>query len=62
MFPLMWQDQFNLHEKGTTPVDMRLLIMSLKAIECVCTQEKSNAQSGKKASKKGKKENKQPGT
>jgi hypothetical protein len=59
--PLMWQDQFNLHKKGMTPIDIRLLLMSLKAIERVCTQEKSNAQSNKKASNEGKKGNKQPG-
>jgi hypothetical protein len=35
-----------------TPVDMRLLLRSLEAIEHVCTQEKANAQSGKKASTK----------
>jgi hypothetical protein len=58
----MWQDQLNLHEKGMTPVEMHLLLMSLKAIEHVCTQEKSKAQSGEKASNKGKKGNKQPGT
>jgi hypothetical protein len=62
MCPLTWQDHFNLHNKGMTPVDMRLLLMSLKAIEHVCTQEKSSTQSSKKASNKGKKENKQPGT
>jgi hypothetical protein len=59
---LTWQDQFNLHEKGMTPVNMHLLLMSLKAIERVCMQEKSSAQSGKKASNKGKKGNKRPGT
>jgi hypothetical protein len=36
--------------------------MSLEAIECVCKQEKSNVHSGEKASNKGKKENKKPGT
>ncbi len=41
-----------------TPMDMCLLQMFLEAIECMCTQEKSNAQSGKKASNKGKKRNK----
>jgi hypothetical protein len=45
-----------------TPVDMHLLLMSLEAIEHVCMQEKSSAQSGKKTSNKGKKGNKQPGT
>ncbi len=40
--PLTWQDHFNLHEKGMTPMDMHLLLMSLKAIECICTQEKPN--------------------
>jgi hypothetical protein len=44
MCPHAWQDQFNLHEKGMSPVDMHLLVTSLEAIEHVCTQEK--AQSG----------------
>ncbi len=60
MCPLIWQDRFNLHKKGMTPVDIHLLLMSLKAIECVCTLEKSNAQSGEKASNKDEKGNKQP--
>ncbi len=38
------------------------LLMSHKAIECICTQEKLNAQPGKKASNKGKKGNKRPST
>jgi hypothetical protein len=37
MCQLMWQDQFDLHEKGMTFVDICLLLMSLKAIERVCT-------------------------
>jgi hypothetical protein len=57
-----WQDQFNLQKKGMTPVDMRLLITSLDAIEHVCMQEKSHTQCGKKASNKNKKGNKQPGS
>jgi hypothetical protein len=61
MCPLTWQDHFNLHKKGMTPVDMHLLFMSHETIERICTQEKST-QSGKKASNKGKKRNKQPGT
>ncbi len=40
---------------------MPLLLMSLEAIERVCMQEKASTQS-KKASNKGKKSNKQPGT
>jgi hypothetical protein len=35
MCPLTWQDQFNLYKKGMTPMDMHLLLMSLKAIERV---------------------------
>ncbi len=62
MSPLMWQDHFKLHKKGMTPVDMHLLLMSLKAIECKYTQEKSNTQSGKKASNKGENGIKQPST
>jgi hypothetical protein len=57
MCPLTWQDHFKLHKKGMTPVDMRLLLMSLKAIERICTQEKSSTQSNEKASSKGKKGN-----
>ncbi len=62
MCPHLWQDQFNLHKKGMTPMDKRLLLMSLKAIECICTQEWSNTQSNKKHSHKGKEGNKRPGT
>ncbi len=58
----MWQDQFNLHKKGITTVDMHLLLLSLKAIELVCTQERSKPQSNEKSSHKGKKGNKRPGT
>jgi hypothetical protein len=47
-----WQDQYNLQEKGMTPMDMHSLQASLKAIECVCTNEKTHAPSGKKASHK----------
>jgi hypothetical protein len=41
-----------------TPVDICLLLMSLEAIEHVSTQERSNTQSTKKASNKGRKGNK----
>ncbi len=33
MCTLTWQDHFNLHKQGMTPVDMRSLLMSLKAID-----------------------------
>jgi hypothetical protein len=62
MCSLTWQDHFNLHKKGMTPMDMRSLLMSLEAIEGICLQEKSNSQSSKKASNKGEKGNKGPGT
>jgi hypothetical protein len=62
MSPHMWQDQFSFHEKGSNPMDMHLLLQCLKAIECICTQERSNAQSTGKASTKNKKGNKRPGT
>ena len=61
----MWQDQFNLHKKGGTSVDMCSLILSLKAIERVCSQERSkisNASCNKKASHSKKKVTKRPGT
>jgi hypothetical protein len=49
-----WQDQYNLQEKGMTPMDMRSLQASLKAIEHVCTHEKTHVLSGKKASHRNK--------
>jgi hypothetical protein len=55
-----WQDQYNLHKKGMTPMDMHLLLTSLEAIEHVCTQEKANTSSGKRASQKNKTETKGP--
>jgi hypothetical protein len=42
MCPYAWQDQYDLHEKGGTPVDMRSLLLSLEAIKRVCSQERSN--------------------
>ena len=59
---LTWHDQFNLLEKGLNPMDMRSLLQRLEAIEHICTQERSNAQSTEKASTKSKKGNKRPGT
>jgi hypothetical protein len=53
MCPYTWQDQFNLHKKGETPVDIRLLLLSLGAIKRVCGQKisnKSNASLDEKAS------------
>jgi hypothetical protein len=60
MCPHQWQDQYNLQEKGMTPMDMHSLQASLKAIECVCTHEKAHAPSGKKASYKNKAGAKRP--
>jgi hypothetical protein len=57
-----WQDQYNLQEKGMTPMDMCSLQASLEAIKRVCTLEKAHAQSGKKASHKSKTGNKRPST
>jgi hypothetical protein len=47
-----WQNQYNLQEKGMTPMDMCSLQASLEAIECICTHEKAHAPSSKKASHK----------
>jgi hypothetical protein len=33
MCPLQWQDQYNMNQKGMTPMDVRLLLTSLEAIE-----------------------------
>jgi hypothetical protein len=57
-----WQDQYNLQEKGMTPLDTHYLQASLKAIERVCTPEKTHVQSGKKASHKNKTGAKRPST
>ena len=62
MCPLMWQDQYNLNEKGMTPLDMRTLLTSLEAIEPVCTHEKSKPEEKEKSSFDGKKGKKRPGT
>jgi hypothetical protein len=57
-----WQDYCNLQEKGMTPMDMRSLQASLKAIEHVCTAEKAHAPSGKSASHKNEAGAKGPST
>ncbi len=54
MCPHQWQDQYNLQEKGMTPMDMHSLQASLEANECVCTPEKAHAQYSEKASHKNK--------
>ena len=61
MCPYAWQDQFNLHKKGGTPVDMHLLLLSFEAIECVGSQERSNASHNKKALYSKKKSTERPG-
>ncbi len=53
MCPYTWQDQYNLHEKGGAPTDIRSLLQSLEAIERVCGQEgnaKSNPSGDEKPS------------
>jgi hypothetical protein len=65
MCPLTWQDQYNLNEKGMTPMDMRSLLTSLEAIEHVCTYKKGksdNFEKSNKSSNKGEKGKKRPGT
>jgi hypothetical protein len=65
MCPLAWQDQYNMNEKGMTPMDMCLLLTLLEAIECICTHEKGkldNNEKSKKSSYKGKKGKKRPGS
>ncbi len=60
MCPNQWHDQYNLQEKGMTPMDMGSLQASLEAIEHACTPKNAHAQSGKKASHKNKAGAKQP--
>ncbi len=62
MCPHQWQDQYNLQEKGMTPMDMRTLQASLKAIERVCTHKKPHVPSGEKASHKNEAGAKRPST
>ncbi len=63
MCPLAWQDQYNLNQKGMTPLDMCTLLTLLEAIECVCTHEKGKPdEKSKKSSFNGKKGEKRPGT
>jgi hypothetical protein len=65
MCPLPWQDQYNMNEKGMTPMDMRLLLTSLEAIECICTYEIGKLdtfEKSYKSSNKGEKGKKHPGT
>jgi hypothetical protein len=62
MCPHQWQDQYNLQEKGMTPMDMHSFQDSLGAIERVCTPKKAHAPSSKKASHKNKIGAKRPST
>jgi hypothetical protein len=62
MCPIQWQDQYNINKKGMMPMDMRLLLISLEAIECICTYEKGKSESSKKSSFKSGKGKKCPGT
>ncbi len=61
MCPLQWQDQYNMNKKDMTPMDMRLLLTSLEAIECVCTYKKGKLDSSEKSSHKSEKGKKCPG-
>jgi hypothetical protein len=65
MCPIQWQDQYNMNEKGMTPMTMHLLLTSLEVIKGVCTYEKGKLDSYEKSDKssnKGKKGKKRPGT
>jgi hypothetical protein len=62
MCPLQWQDQYNMNEKGMTPMGMRSLLTLLETIEHVCTYEKGKLESSEKSSHKSKKGKKRPGT
>ncbi len=62
MCPIQWQYQYNLNEKGMTPMDLHTLLRSLEAIERIYTHGKAKSESSKEASHKGKKGKKRPGT
>jgi hypothetical protein len=60
--PSQWQDQYNMNKKGMMPMDMRLLLTLLEAIERICTYKKGKLESSKKSSHRSKKGKKHPGT
>ncbi len=65
MCPLQWQDQYNMNKKDMMPMDMRLLLTLLEAIERVCTYEKGKLdtfEKSDKSSNEGKKGKKCLGT
>ncbi len=62
MCPIQWQDQYNMNKKGMTLMDMHLPLTSLEAIKHICTHKKAKLESSEKASHKGKKGKKRPGT
>ncbi len=54
-----------MNEKGMTPMDMRLLLTLLEAIECICTYEKGKLdtfEKSNKSSNRGEKGKKHPGS
>ncbi len=62
MCPIQWQGQYNINQKVMKPMDLHLLLTLLEAIERVCTHKKAKLETSKKASHKGKKGKKHPGT
>ncbi len=58
MCPFQWQDQYNMNEKGMTPMDMHSLLTLLEVIECVCTYEKGKLDSFEKSNKSSNKDKK----
>jgi hypothetical protein len=60
--PIQWQDQYNMNEKGMTPIDMHWLLTLLVAIKRICTYEKGKPESSEKSSNKFKKGKKCLGT
>jgi hypothetical protein len=51
MCPIQWQNQYNMNEKGTTWMDMRLLLTLLEVIKRVCTYKKGKSDSFDKSDK-----------
>ncbi len=45
MCPMQWQDQYNMNKKGMTLMDTHLLLTSLEAIKCICTDKKAKPES-----------------
>ncbi len=59
---IQWQDQYNMNKNGMMLMDMHLLLPSIEVIKRVCTHKKAKLEFLERASPKGEKGKKCPGT